>query len=66
MKTGCFCEVTNSPIARGGVNFPADKIQNMICSKAGMESFNKLDEKTRRYFNGLFGWNLFMVTSSSE
>lgn len=49
-----------------GLNFPADKIQNIVCSKKAMGSINKLDEKTRRCFNGLYGWNLFVVTSSAD
>jgi 2-polyprenyl-3-methyl-5-hydroxy-6-metoxy-1,4-benzoquinol methylase len=49
-----------------GFNFPADKIQNIVCSKKAMASLNKIDEKTRRYFSGLYGWNLFVVTPSSE
>jgi 2-polyprenyl-3-methyl-5-hydroxy-6-metoxy-1,4-benzoquinol methylase len=49
-----------------GLNFPAEKIQNIVCSKKAMAGLNKMDEKTRRYFNGLYGWNLFVVASSSE
>jgi 2-polyprenyl-3-methyl-5-hydroxy-6-metoxy-1,4-benzoquinol methylase len=47
-----------------GLTFPADKIQNTVCSKKAMGSLNKLDKKTRRYFNGLYGWNLFIVAPS--
>ena len=47
-----------------GIRFPADKIQNIICSKRAMAGLDKMDEKTRRYFSGLYGWNLFVVTSS--
>jgi len=45
-----------------GFSFPAEKIQKTICSKKVMASLNKLDEKTRRYFSGLYGWNLFVAT----
>jgi hypothetical protein len=48
-----------------GLNFPAGRIQNMVCSKKAMEGLNKIDEKTKRYFSGLYGWNLFVVTSSA-
>jgi 2-polyprenyl-3-methyl-5-hydroxy-6-metoxy-1,4-benzoquinol methylase len=47
-----------------GFAFPADKIQNIICSKRAMGSLNKIDEKTKRYFSGFFGWNLFVAAPS--
>jgi hypothetical protein len=49
-----------------GVTFPAEKIQNIVCSKKAMEGLNKVDEKTKRYFGGLYGWNLFVITSAAE
>ena len=45
-----------------GFAFPADKIQAFVCSKSAMGSLNKVDEKTKRYFSGLYGWNLFVAT----
>jgi 2-polyprenyl-3-methyl-5-hydroxy-6-metoxy-1,4-benzoquinol methylase len=45
-----------------GFSFPADKIHDIVCSKTAMESLNKIDEKTKRYFSGLYGWNLFVAT----
>jgi 2-polyprenyl-3-methyl-5-hydroxy-6-metoxy-1,4-benzoquinol methylase len=45
-----------------GFSFPAEKIQETICSKKVMASLNKIDEKTRPYFSGLYGWNLFVAT----
>jgi 2-polyprenyl-3-methyl-5-hydroxy-6-metoxy-1,4-benzoquinol methylase len=45
-----------------GFAFPADKIQDFVCSKTAMGGLNKIDEKTKRYFNGLYGWNLFVAT----
>ncbi|MGZ4973372.1 MAG: class I SAM-dependent methyltransferase [Limisphaerales bacterium] len=47
-----------------GFNFPSDKIQNIVCSKKAMEGLNKIDEKTKRYFSGLYGWNLFVVAGA--
>jgi 2-polyprenyl-3-methyl-5-hydroxy-6-metoxy-1,4-benzoquinol methylase len=47
-----------------GFAFPAEKIQNIVCSKKAMGGLNKIDEKTKRYFAGLYGWNLFVVSSS--
>jgi 2-polyprenyl-3-methyl-5-hydroxy-6-metoxy-1,4-benzoquinol methylase len=47
-----------------GFNFPSERIQNMICSKTAMAGLDKIDEKTKRYFSGLYGWNLFVVASS--
>jgi 2-polyprenyl-3-methyl-5-hydroxy-6-metoxy-1,4-benzoquinol methylase len=47
-----------------GFSFPAEKIQETICSKQVMASLNKLDEKTRRYFSSLYGWNLFIAAPS--
>ena len=44
-----------------GFAFPADKIQDIVCSKAAMRGLNKIDEKTKRYFRGLYGWNLFVA-----
>ena len=49
-----------------GVTFPADRIQNIVCSKRAMEGLNKIDEKTKRFFSGLYGWNLFVLTPSVE
>ena len=45
-----------------GFAFPADKIQDIVCSKTAMGSLNKIDEKTKRYFSDLYGWNLFVAT----
>jgi len=45
-----------------GFAFPADKIQYIVCSKTAMGSLNKIDEKTKRYFSDLYGWNLFVAT----
>ena len=45
-----------------GFAFPADKIQALVCSKTAMGSLNKIDEKTKRYFSPLYGWNLFVAT----
>jgi 2-polyprenyl-3-methyl-5-hydroxy-6-metoxy-1,4-benzoquinol methylase len=45
-----------------GFSFPADKIQDFVCNKMAMGRLNKIDEKTRRYFSGLYGWNLFVAT----
>jgi len=49
-----------------GVIFPADRIQNIVCSKRAMKGLNKIDEKTKPFFSGLYGWNLFVLTSSVE
>jgi len=52
-------------LVRGlGFSFPAEKIQETICSKKVMTNLNELDEKTRRYFSGLYGWNLFIAAPS--
>jgi len=48
-----------------GLAFPADKLHNLVCSEVAMRRLNKIDEKTRRYFGGLYGWNLFVATSSN-
>jgi 2-polyprenyl-3-methyl-5-hydroxy-6-metoxy-1,4-benzoquinol methylase len=45
-----------------GFSFPAEKIQETICSEKVMASLNKFDEKTRRHLSGLYGWNLFVAT----
>ena len=45
-----------------GFSLPADKIQDIVCSRTAMGSLNKIDEKTKRYFSGLYGWNLFVAT----
>jgi 2-polyprenyl-3-methyl-5-hydroxy-6-metoxy-1,4-benzoquinol methylase len=44
-----------------GFAFPADKIQEAVCSKRAMERLNKIDQKTRRPLSGLYGWNLFVA-----
>ena len=44
-----------------GFAFPADRIQETICGKRVMEMLNKIDLKTSKLFNGLYGWNLFVA-----
>lgn len=52
------------PVRALGFSFPVEKIQETICNKRVMASLNKLDEKTRRYFSRLYGWNLFIAAPS--
>jgi len=44
-----------------GFAFPADRILNFVCSKKIMARLDKVDQKTKSYFSGLYGWNLFVV-----
>jgi 2-polyprenyl-3-methyl-5-hydroxy-6-metoxy-1,4-benzoquinol methylase len=47
-----------------GLTVPTDKILNFVCSKKNMASLDKIDKKTKDYFSGLYGWNLFIVAPS--
>jgi 2-polyprenyl-3-methyl-5-hydroxy-6-metoxy-1,4-benzoquinol methylase len=44
-----------------GFNLPVDRILNTVCSKKAMTRLDRIDEKTKPYLGGFFGWNLFVV-----
>jgi hypothetical protein len=48
-----------------GVSFPSQRILDPIFSNKIMAMLEKLDKRTKRYFNGLYGWNLFVAAPST-
>jgi hypothetical protein len=48
-----------------GVSFPSQRILDFVCSNKIMTTLDKLDKRTKRYFSGLYGWNLFVAAPST-
>jgi len=47
-----------------GISFPTDKVHDIVCSKKAMANLNRIDGKSKHYFNNLYGWNLFIAAKS--
>ena len=45
-----------------GVNVDALALSERICSGARMAAINRIDQKTKSVFGGLYGWNLFVAS----
>ena len=52
-------------LSAAGVSFPSERILDFICSKQIMARLDGLDRRSKRYFHGLYGWNLFIAASSN-
>lgn len=48
-----------------GAPFPSQRILDLVCSSKIMAMLDELDRRTKRYFYGLYGWNLFVVAPST-
>jgi 2-polyprenyl-3-methyl-5-hydroxy-6-metoxy-1,4-benzoquinol methylase len=47
-----------------GLTFSTDKVLEFVCRKRMMASLDKIDSRTKQYFGGLYGWNLFVAVAS--
>ena len=49
-----------------GINIDGARISSRICNEARMAALNRVDVATKLFFNSLYGWNLFVVSSADD
>jgi SAM-dependent methyltransferase len=49
-----------------GVHVDALALSERICSRARMAAIDRIDQKTKSIFSGLYGWNLFVASPTGN
>jgi 2-polyprenyl-3-methyl-5-hydroxy-6-metoxy-1,4-benzoquinol methylase len=52
-------------LGAAGISFRSERVLDFICNRKFMAMLDRLDQRTKRYFSGLYGWNLFVATQAA-